>query len=144
MAATAGTVAQAPIDAGKQEAGRSLVFTGAGEAAFTGDAVDLSRQATGKMAIAVTYRLDAPVSAPVFIGMGKDAASEKRIDVSKALAAPGQWATLKVTLDCFIAAGFDPKAVGVPFALSSQGPLSISYSAVKLSSNEGDAVCPAH
>ena len=140
----AGTVAQAPIDAGKQEAGRSLVFTGAGEAAFTGDAVDLSRQATGKMAIAVTYRLDAPTTGPVFIGMGKDAASEKRIDVSKLLKAPGQWATLKVTLDCFIGAGFDPKAVGVPFALSTQGPLSISYSSVKLSSNEGDAVCPAH
>jgi beta-glucosidase len=75
--------------------------------------------------------------------MGKDLSSEHRIDVSKALTAPvGQWATLKVKLDCYVAAGMDPKAIGVPFGLSTQGPLSISYSSVKIASDEGDAVCP--
>ncbi len=139
-----GVVSQSPVDAGKQEAGRSLVFTGAGEAAFVADPVDISRQTLGKMAIAVTYRLDAPVAGPVFIGVGKDLASEHRIDVSKTLSAPvGQWATLKIKLDCYVAAGMDPKAIGVPFGLSTQGPLSISYSSVKLASDEGDAVCPA-
>ncbi|MGZ3299139.1 MAG: glycoside hydrolase family 3 C-terminal domain-containing protein, partial [Asticcacaulis sp.] len=139
-----GAVAQSAVDAGKQEAGRSLVFNGAGEAAFTGDAVDLSRQTTGKMTVAITYRLDAPVTGPVFIGMGKDVASEKRIDVTKALtAAPGAWATLKIKLDCFVAAGVDMKAIGVPFGLSSNGGLKLSYSSVKLASDEGDAVCPA-
>ena len=139
-----GVVSQSPVDAGKQEAGRSLVFTGAGEAAFSGDPVDISRQTLGKMAIAVTYRLDAPVKGPVFIGLGKDLSSEHRIEVSKALTAPvGQWATLKIKLDCYVAAGMDPKAIGVPFGLSTQGPLSLSYTSVKLASDEGDAVCPA-
>jgi beta-glucosidase len=31
----------------------------------------------------------------------------------------------------------------VPFSLSTTTPLSISYSEVKLASDEGDAVCPA-
>ena len=139
-----GAVAQTTIDATKQEDGRSLVFSGAGEAAFTGDPVDISRQTLGKMTIAITYRLNAPVTGPVFIGMGKDLSSEHRLDVFKLLIAPvGQWATLKVKLDCYVAAGMDPKAIGVPFGLSTQGPLSLSYTSVKLASDEGDAVCPA-
>ncbi len=139
-----GSVTQSAVDAGKQEAGRSLVFKGAGEAAVTGDAVDISRQQLGKMTIGITYRLDAAPGGPVFIGMGKDLASEVRIDVSKALTAPvGQWATLKVTLDCFGRAGLDTHAVGVPFALSSDKALSISYSTIKIMSDEGDGTCPA-
>ncbi|MBW8881975.1 MAG: glycoside hydrolase family 3 C-terminal domain-containing protein, partial [Asticcacaulis sp.] len=61
-----GVVMQNAVDAGKQEAGRSLAFTGngRGEAAITGDPVDLSRQTTGKMTIGVTYRLDAPLTGP--------------------------------------------------------------------------------
>ncbi len=142
----AGTVMQNPVDAGKQEAGRSLVFTGigSGEAVFSGDAVDLSRQTTGKMTLSMTYRLDGPVSGPVWMAMGKDAAHEHAIDVSSALTAPqGQWATVKITLDCFVAAGVDESAIGVPFSLKSDAPLAISYSSVKLASNEGDATCPA-
>ena len=142
-----GVVTQSPVDAdNKQEGGRSLVFSGqgVGEAAITGAAVDLSRQTTGKMTVGITYRLDAPVTGPVLMGMGADLGSEKKIDISKALTAPvGQWQTLKVTLDCFVAAGLDPSKVGVPFSLTSEKPLSISYSSIRLASDEGDGACPA-
>ena len=142
-----GVVTQSPVDAdNKQEGGRSLVFSGQGmgEAAITGASVDLSRQTTGKMTVGITYRLDAPVTGPVLMGMGADLASEKKIDISKALTAPvGQWQTLKVTLDCFVAAGLDPSKVGVPFSLTSEKPLSISYSSIRLASDEGDGACPA-
>ncbi|MFT4074228.1 MAG: exo 1,3/1,4-beta-D-glucan glucohydrolase [Asticcacaulis sp.] len=142
-----GVVTQSVVDAdNKQEGGRSLVFSGqgTGEAAITGDAVDLSRQTTGKMTVGITYRLDAPVAGPVLMGMGADLASEKKIDISQALTAPvGQWKTLKITLDCFVAAGLDPSKVGVPFSLTSDKPLSISYSRISLASDEGDATCPA-
>ncbi|ESQ86106.1 hypothetical protein AEAC466_02640 [Asticcacaulis sp. AC466] len=143
-----GVVTQSAVDAdNKQEGGRALVFSGkgAGEAAITTDApVDLSRQTTGKMTLGVTYRLDAPVTGPVLLGMGADRASEKTIDIASVLKAPvGTWATFKVTLDCFVAAGLDPSKVGVPFALKSQTPLSISYSSIRLASDEGDGVCPA-
>jgi beta-glucosidase len=141
-----GVVAQSPVDADKQEGGRALVFSGqgTGEAAITGDAVDLSRQTTGKMTVGITYRLDAPVTGPVLMGMGADLASEKKVDISKALTAPvGQWKTLKITLDCFVAAGLDPSKVGVPFSLTSDQALSISYSRISLASDEGDAACPA-
>lgn len=140
-----GVVMQNAVDAGKQEAGRSLVFTGQGrgEAAFVGDAVDLSRQTTGKMAVALSYRLDAAVTGPVYMAMGTGLGDEHAVDISSVLTAPtGQWATLKITLDCFVAAGVDVSKVGVPFSLSSEQPLSLSYSGVKLASDEGDATCP--
>ena len=146
FASPGGVVTQSAVDAGKQEAGRSLIFsgTGKGEAAIVGDAVDLSRQTTGKMAVGITYRLDAPVQGPVMMTMGHGLDMEHSLDVSKVLTAPvGQWATLKVTLDCFVGTGVDMKSVGVPFALSSDKPLSISYSSIKLASDEGDATCPA-
>ncbi|MDI7775348.1 exo 1,3/1,4-beta-D-glucan glucohydrolase [Asticcacaulis sp. EMRT-3] len=141
-----GFVKQSAVDAGKQEAGRSLVFSGAGEgeAMISGKPVDLSRQMGGKMTLAMTYRLDAPVAGPVMLAMGEDAQHIHGIDVSSLLTAPvGQWATLKMTLDCMHAAGTDMNKVGVPFALSSGKALSISYSSIKLASDEGDAAtCP--
>ena len=141
-----GVVMQNAVDAGKQEAGRSLVFTGngRGEAAITGEPVDLSRQTTGKMTVGVTYRLDAPVAGPVYMAMGSSLGDEHAIDIASALTAPvGEWATVKITLDCFVAAGVDVSKVGVPFSLSSEQPLSISYSGIRLASDEGDATCPA-
>ncbi len=141
-----GAVMQNTVDAGKQEAGRSLVFTGngAGDAEISGDPVDLSRQTTGMMTLAVTYRLDSPVSGPVYLAMGADSAHTTPVDISSLLTAPvGQWATLKVTLGCFVAAGLDPSSIGVPFDLRSAHPLSLSYSAIRLASNEGDGGCPA-
>ncbi len=140
-----GVVKQSAVDAGKQEAGRSLVFAGGarGEAAIVGEPINLTRQTGGKMTVGITYRLDAPVNGPVYVAMGHDPNIERPVDVSKALTAPvGQWATLKVTLDCFATAGVDMNAVAVPFSLSTSAPLSISYSTIKLMSDEGDAVCP--
>ncbi|ESQ74345.1 1,4-beta-D-glucan glucohydrolase [Asticcacaulis sp. AC402] len=140
-----GAVAQSAVDAGQQEAGRSLVFTGKGrgQAVISGDAVDLSRQTTGKMTLGVTYRLDAPVTGPVLLGMGADAVSTRPINIASALTAPvGAWATVKITLDCFVAAGVDVSKVGAPFSLTSDSPLSISYSSIMLASDEGDATCP--
>jgi beta-glucosidase len=147
FASPGGVVSQTAIDADKQEAGRSLVFNGQGhgEAVFTAlKPVDLSRQQGGKMTISVTYRLDKPLQGPVLLGMGTDSAHEHALDVASVLTAPvGQWKTLKVTLDCMANAGVDMKNVGAAFSLASDAPLSISYSSVKLASDEGDAVCPA-
>ncbi|WP_245531349.1 glycoside hydrolase family 3 protein [Asticcacaulis biprosthecium] len=140
-----GAVSQSAVDAGKQEAGRSLTFSGSGrgQAAISGAPVDLSRQTTGKMTLGVTYRLDAPVQGPVLLGMGVDASSTHPVNIASALTAPvGEWATVKVTLDCFVAAGVDVSKVGVPFSLTSDAPLKISYSSIKIASDEGDATCP--
>ncbi|HVZ29198.1 MAG TPA: exo 1,3/1,4-beta-D-glucan glucohydrolase [Asticcacaulis sp.] len=140
-----GVVTQTTVDAGAQEAGRSLVFNGKGrgEAAISAEPVDLSRQTTGKMAVAVTYRLDAAVQGPVTLSMGHDLNVERSIDISQELKAPvGTWATIKVSLDCFADKGLNMHVVGVPFSLSSDKPLSISYSGIKLASDEGDAICP--
>lgn len=140
-----GVVTQTVIDASRQEDGRSLVFTGAGMAGagFFGPAVDLSRQQTGKMTMAFTYRLDAPVQGQVFMAMGRDETVNSGINITSALTAPvGEWKTLKITLDCFAAAGVDMTQVGLPFAISTASPLKISYSDIRIASDEGDATCP--
>jgi beta-glucosidase len=140
-----GMVTQTAVDANnQQEAGRSLVFKGRGLAAIVGEPVNLSRQTTGKMTVGIRYRLDAPVQGPVIMAMGHSLNVLQTVDISKSLTAPvGEWKTLKITLDCFVAAGQDMNAVSIPFAIGSEKPLSISYSSIKLESDEGDATCPA-
>ena len=137
--------AQSAVDANtQQEAGRSLVFKGRGVAAIVGEPVNLTRQTTGKMTVGIRSRLDAPVQGPVIMAMGHSLNVLQTIDVSKALTAPvGEWKTLKITLDCFVTAGQDMNAVSIPFAIASEKPLSISYSSIKLESDEGDATGPA-
>ena len=54
----------------------------------------------------------------------------------------GQWRTLKVRLSCLRDAGADVAAVDQPFGLKATGPVTIAFEAVRLASNEGDAVCP--
>ncbi|MEI9904146.1 MAG: putative glycoside hydrolase [Asticcacaulis sp.] len=55
------------------------------------------------------------------MAMGTDATHEHGIDISSTLSVPqGQWATVKITLDCFVTAGVDVSKVGVPFALKSR------------------------
>jgi beta-glucosidase len=147
FASPQGFVTQSVVDVGKQEAGRALVFNGkgAGKVSIAGEPVDLSRQATGELTVAFTYRLDAAVAGPVWMSLGRDAFIQQKIDISPAIKVTplGEWKTLKITLNCFKAVGVDMKQVGVPFALASDQPLSISYSEIKLASNDtGDAWCP--
>jgi beta-glucosidase len=139
-----GVVTQATVDAGAQENGRLLTFTGQGkgEAYFASDVVDLSRQSTGELAISITYKLEAAPTGPVHLALGRDRFVFQEMDVASLLKADGQFHTLKVKLNCFAAIGQNMAQIGMPFALRSEKPLKLTYTAVKLASNEGDAVCP--
>lgn len=139
-----GFVTQSTVDAGAQEAGRQLTFNGQSDARayFQSDVVDLSRQTTGELAISITYRLEAAPTGMVFMHMGRDRFVEQNLDVSKLLVADGKFHTLKIKLNCFANIGLDMKQIGMPFGLSSPQPLKLTYTSVKLASNEGDAVCP--
>ena len=139
-----GVVTQATVDAGAQENGRLLTFSGQGkgEAYFASDVIDLSRQSTGELAISMTYRLEAAPTGPVLMALGRDRFVFQEMDVASLLKADGQFHTLKVKLNCFAAIGQNMAQIGMPFALRSEKPLKLTYTAVKLASNEGDAVCP--
>jgi beta-glucosidase len=55
------------------------------------------------------------------------------------------WQTLSVDLACFAQNATDFSKVGIPFALRSQGPLSLSLSDIRIvphAANKADIGCP--
>ena len=107
--------------------------------------MDMAREATGDMTLAVEYRVDqAPESAAyLVVGCGDDC--EAVVDVSSELrsAEQGAWVRMDVKLSCFASAGADMSGVTSPFGLRSEGAMGVSISGVRLTTNEGQAPdCP--
>lgn len=141
-----GSVAVKPIDAGAQENARLAEWSGEGAGALTvlGQPVDLSRQTTGDMAVAIRYRVDAAPQKPVTLAIGCGESCGAEVDVTSTFlgAKIGEWRTAKIKLSCFKAKGADMEHVSSPFALSTTGRFALAFTEIRLASNEGDAVCP--
>ncbi len=133
----------APVDAGGvQEAGRQVTFSGdkPGKLSIVGERpLDLSFQTNADMALSFDYRLDAGASKPVTLAIGAG-----RLDVTPPPGTPtGQWASVKIPLKCFQAAGTDVTKVVAPFELATAGTFQVSIANVKLTADPAGAVCPA-
>jgi beta-glucosidase len=142
-ASPSSSVQLVPVDAGNiQEAGRQVTFAGdkLGRATIVGEKpLDLSFQTNADMALSFEYRLDAPATKPVVLAMGAG-----RLDVTPQAGAPlGQWASVKIPLKCFQAAGTDVTKVVAPFDLGTAGTFQVSIANVKLTADPAGAVCPA-
>jgi beta-glucosidase len=135
-----GAVAMRPVDAGAQEGGRSLAFTGEAAVEIEGPSVDLVRQANGEMALAFSVRTTGSLSGPLYL-----LSDGARIDIAPLVGKgeAGAWIRHKIRLSCFMSRGADMRAVATPFGLAATTPLEIAISDVRLAANEGDAVCPA-
>ncbi|MET3664583.1 exo 1,3/1,4-beta-D-glucan glucohydrolase [Caulobacter sp. 1776] len=142
----AGAVSVKTVDAGAQENARQATWSGEGSGALNimGQPVDLSRQTTGDMAVMIRYRVDASPEKPVSLGIGCGESCGAAVDVTSALSGAkiGEWRTAKIKLSCFMAKGADMTHVSSPFALSTTGRLTLSFTEIRLASNEGDAFCP--
>ena len=91
------------------------------------------------MALSFDYRLDAGASKPVTLAIGAG-----RLDVTPPPGTPtGQWASVKIPLKCFQAAGTDVTKVVAPFELATAGTFQVSIANVKLTTDPAGAVCPA-
>ncbi|MEO8115722.1 MAG: glycoside hydrolase family 3 C-terminal domain-containing protein, partial [Phenylobacterium sp.] len=134
----AGAVTAQAVDAGVQEGGRQLTWSGNGVAAITGPSIDLVRQAVGDLALLVEYRLDARPTGPVRLSVGAGA-----LDLGPALAgAPSEaWRSIRVRLSCFREAGADLSKVTEPFAVAGSAGLKLSIRAVRLTADPADAAC---
>jgi beta-glucosidase len=145
---TSGAVATKTIDAGAQENARQAVWTGEGQGllAISGRPVDLSRQTTGDMAVMLRYRVDASPEKPVSMAIGCGESCGATVDVTSTFSGAklGEWRTAKIKLSCFKAKGVDMTRVTAPFALMTSGRMSITFTEIRLASNEGDAVCPTN
>jgi len=133
----------APVDAGGiQEGGRQVTFAGDKPAKLTivGEKpLDLSFQTNAEMSLAFEYRLDTGASQRVVLAMG-----EGKLDVTPPAGTPtGQWASVKIPLKCFQAAGTDVTKVAAPFDLSTAGTFKVSLANIRLTSDPAGAVCPA-
>lgn len=142
-----GIVTQSVIDANAQESGRKIVFNGKGigNIRIEGERVDLSRQTTGDMVLRIHYRLDAPITGRVNLGMGRDPFVKQEGDISSLLARSkvGEWAYMNIRLSCFKNIGTDMNQIAMPFYLSTNSQLGFSFDEIALKSNDsGDAVCP--
>ncbi len=106
--------------------------------------MDLSRQTTGDMAVLFRYRVDASPGKPVSLSLACGESCRAAVDVTSTLSGSkiGEWRTAKIKLSCFLARGADMAHVSSPFALSTSGPLTLSFTEIRLASNEGDAFCP--
>jgi beta-glucosidase len=133
-----------PVDAGNiQEAGRQITFSGDTPAmvAISGERpIDLTFQTNAEMGVQLDYRVDAKPTGGVALMLDAGA-----LDVTSILAAApvGEWTSLKVPLKCFQAAGTDVTKVASPFAIGSNGKLTISISSVQLTTDPAGALCPA-
>ncbi|WP_297513446.1 exo 1,3/1,4-beta-D-glucan glucohydrolase [uncultured Caulobacter sp.] len=141
-----GAVSLKTVDAGAQENAREAAWNGEGVGALTvqGQPVDLSRQTTGDMAVMFRYRVDAPPGKPVSLSLACGESCGAAVDVTSTLsgAKSGEWRTAKIKLSCFKAKGADMTHVSSPFTLSTSGRMTLSFTEIRLASNEGDAFCP--
>ncbi len=96
--------------------------------------VDLSREANGELSLIVDYRVDAAPTAPVTLSMGNAAGPAGSVAITGILrgAKPAQWDSLAIPLQCFVAAGVDPKTITSPFAIATEGALTLSISGVRI------------
>ncbi|WP_454714180.1 glycoside hydrolase family 3 N-terminal domain-containing protein [Caulobacter segnis] len=141
-ASPSSSVQIAPIDAGNvQEAGRQITYAGdkLGRATIVGEKpLDLSFQTNADMALAFEYRIDALPTKPVILAIGAG-----KLDATPPPGTPtGQWASVKIPLKCFQAAGTDVTKVVAPFDLGTAGTFQVSIANVKLTADPAGAVCP--
>jgi len=109
-----------------------------------GNAIDLSRQTTGDMAVYFRVRRDSDMAGTnLDLGLlcGTNCAADT-VPLGETLAsAPlGEWQEYQVKLSCF-AEGSALETVTAPFTLTSDDALSIALSDVRLVANEGAAGC---
>ena len=135
-----------PVDGAAQESARGVTFEGPGEGrlVLAGPPVDLTRQANGDLALAITWRQDAKPEGKVVVGMGCGDNCGAGFDFTAAAkAAPvGQWTTTAIKLSCFRDIGLDVSKVSTPLFVNAEGKFAFSFSKIALAPSPGGVACP--
>lgn len=145
-ASPAGVLSIRPADAAAQESARAVTWSGAGLASLMiqGPVVDLQRQATGDMAVAVRFRTDVAPTSKVTLAAGCGGACQGAVDITRLLGdrPTREFRTIKVKLSCLRDAGADLSKVEWPVVLATDGRLGLTIEDMRLVANTGDAICP--
>jgi beta-glucosidase len=138
-----GVLTVAALDHAAQEDARLVKWSGGSPAtlALQGTApIDLQREANGQLSLTFDYRVDAPPTAPVTLGIecGPGCRGDLPVDTQLKQAPAGEWRRLKVPLHCFQNRGVDLRNVTAPFLLTTAGRLELGIANVRLESGLND------
>ncbi|MBN26054.1 MAG: beta-glucosidase [Alteromonadaceae bacterium] len=106
---------------------------------------DLRSYTEANSVIQFDYFLNSPINAPLWLQVNCAETCTSDIDLRAHMQKQQTWQTLSVDLACFTQNATDFSKVGIPFALRSQGLLSLSLSDIRIvphAANEADIGCP--
>jgi len=127
----------AAVDRERQEDARAARWAGDELASVylaAAQAIDLTAEAKGGMALAVDVLVEEPPSEPAFLAVRCGEVCEGRVDITEAMGSirAGEWQTIAVSLRRFGEAGAELSHVTVPFALETAGSLAVRFADVRL------------
>jgi beta-glucosidase len=129
------------VDRNMQEDSRRLQWRTAGSAGFYSNRrTDLSSYLQKRGALVFDVKVDRPPAGPVQLGI--HCGTTQPIGELLKSAAPGQWRTVSVALQCLAGEGAQLDMVLSPFYLSSEGELDISLHHIRVAENiDADVSC---
>ncbi|WP_289031465.1 exo 1,3/1,4-beta-D-glucan glucohydrolase [uncultured Paraglaciecola sp.] len=118
-------------------------WTGQGNVSIQGNPVDLSKKASGGMAIEFDYNVLVHTATEVNLSLGCGLECAKEFDITEALKSKtmSEWHTAKMDISCFTADESKLNEVNVPFLLSSDAGLSIQLSAINIVEGTPGSTC---
>ncbi len=134
-------------DRAAQEDSRRFAWNGSAAASvFLREpaATDLTREANGELALILDVKVDLAPTRPVKLAMRCGDGCMGAVDIGKDLAAAtGKgWTSIAVRLSRLAAAGADMKRIDVPFEMSTDGRLELTFSGIRIASANGAAPAP--
>jgi beta-glucosidase len=116
---------------------RTLKWTGNGRASvgLLGQApIDLQRESSGELSLAIEYRVNAPPAGEVSLDLqcGEKCGGEVPVTDELVKAPAGEWRKLRIFLNCFERAGASMQKITMPFMISSTGSFGLSVASIRL------------
>ncbi len=138
------------VDHLAQEDARRLTWSGKGEAVAalqSHTALDLQRESNGDVMLLTTLRVEAAPSGEAWLSVGCGTGCTARVALTPTLTklSTGQWTRVGVPLKCLAKTGADVSKLDRPWAIGTDGTMTISVSRVALGAlNEAEAsvACP--
>jgi len=137
-----GTLSVKSMDDGVQENIKTLAFTGPATFRISGEAVNISRQNTGDMAMRLRIRNEndgAPSGLTMDVECNETCGGP--VAIGDLLAGKGEWKNLDIKLSCLGEQAL-MQGVKAPLVLSADAGTTISIQNAEIVTNEGQAVCP--
>ena len=142
-ASASGALTMTALDYKGQEDTRLFAFSGDAVLSIEGEAVDISRESNGDMALELTYQVlgDKVANTTFTIGCGEGCSGG--LDITNGLLSKLNqgWQVSRLKLSCFAERGTDMSKVSSPVVIAGSGATQIQIKSIRIDSNQGDANC---